>query len=315
MDIAIIGAGMAGLACGAALTASGHNVQLFDKGRGPGGRMSTRRMSAGGAEPVAEYAFDHGAQYFTARDPRFAAQVAMWQSEGVVARWPAAGSDAWVGTPGMNAPVKAMAEKADVAFATRIAGIRREGKAAWLLREDGGTQGPFDAVIVATPAEQAAPLLAAHVPAMADAASAVVSLPCWTLMAAFGERLEADDCLSDKGPIGWAARNSSKPGRGDGECWVVQGSPQWSADNLECEAAEAEAMLLAALGEAVGALPPIITASAHRWRYSSVPVNAAGALWDKASMIGACGDWLLGPRVELAYLSGLTLAEKVCAHG
>ncbi|MEL6486923.1 MAG: FAD-dependent oxidoreductase, partial [Pseudomonadota bacterium] len=36
-DIAIIGAGMAGLACASALTAAGHKVQVFDKGRGPGG--------------------------------------------------------------------------------------------------------------------------------------------------------------------------------------------------------------------------------------------------------------------------------------
>lgn len=311
MDIGIIGAGMAGLACGAALTEGGHSVRLFDKGRGPGGRMSTRRMSVDGAE----YAFDHGAQYITAQDPRFRAQLALWESEGVIARWPAAGDDAFVGTPGMNAPVKAMAEKANVAFMTRIASIRREGKAAWLLREDGEVEGPFDAVIVAVPAEQAAPLLTAHVPAMAEAASAVISLPCWTLMAAFAARIDASDCLRNAGPIGWAARNSAKPGRGDGECWVVQGSPQWSAENLECEPAEAQAMLLAALGDALGALPAVISASAHRWRYSSVPVSDAGALWDDASMIGACGDWLLGPRVEQAYLSGIMLAERIGAHG
>ncbi len=311
MDIAIIGAGMAGLTCGAALRSAGHEVRLFDKGRGPGGRMSTRRMSSGGAD----YAFDHGAQYFTATDARFRVQLAIWEKEGVVARWPAAGEDAWVGTPGMNAPIKALAGQADARFGVRIQSIRREGKAFWLLREDGGMEGAFDAVLLAVPAEQAAPLLVRHSPAMAKAASDVESLPCWTLMAAFAARLAAPDCLRDSGAIGWAARNSAKPGRGEGECWVVQGSPAWSAEHLECAPEEVQAMLFAALADAAGVLPALITASAHRWRYASVPVSERAALWDAEAGVGACGDWLLGPRVEAAYLSGLALAEKVGARG
>ncbi len=311
MDIAIIGAGMAGLACGAALKAGGHDVRLFDKGRGPGGRMSTRRVNVGDAQ----YRFDHGAQYFTAKDPRFAAQVAVWESEGVVARWPAAGDAAWVGTPGMNAPIKAMAEAADVEFGARIQSIRREGKASWLLRDDGETQGPFDAVLVAVPAEQAAPLLAQLAPAMADAAAAVVSLPNWTVMAAFESRVDAADCLRDAGAIGWAARNSSKPEREDAECWVIQASPEWSREHLELEREEVQDLLLSALAEALGPLPATVSVSAHRWRYANVPVSDVGAMWDKDQGIGACGDWLLGPRVELAYLSGLALAQKVARVG
>ena len=44
MTTAIIGAGIAGLACAQKLKQAGRSVKLFDKGRGPGGRMSTRRM-------------------------------------------------------------------------------------------------------------------------------------------------------------------------------------------------------------------------------------------------------------------------------
>ena len=77
--VAIVGAGVAGLAAARALLEAGHAPVVLDKGRGPGGRISTRR-----AEP---FAFDHGAQYFTARDPRFVEQVAAWEAGGVVARW------------------------------------------------------------------------------------------------------------------------------------------------------------------------------------------------------------------------------------
>ena len=57
--IAIIGTGIAGLSAAQALIAAGQNVELFDKSRGSGGRMASKRTDAGSV--------DLGAQYFTAR--------------------------------------------------------------------------------------------------------------------------------------------------------------------------------------------------------------------------------------------------------
>ncbi len=79
MRIGIVGAGLAGLACAETLTGRGHHVLLVDKGREPGGRMSCRRIQTSAGEA----AFDHGAQYFTARDDAFRRQVESWISEGV----------------------------------------------------------------------------------------------------------------------------------------------------------------------------------------------------------------------------------------
>ena len=121
MLIAIVGAGIAGLSCADALTNMGHDVILLDKGRGPGGRMSTRRMDT----PLGQVAFDHGAQYFTARDPGFCAQVDVWAEHGIVARWPQAAVDAWVGVPGMNAVIKAMAAWHDVRWNVHVDRIER----------------------------------------------------------------------------------------------------------------------------------------------------------------------------------------------
>lgn len=88
--IGIVGAGMAGLSCAQELRRKGHDTVSFDKGRGPGGRMSTRRIDT----PPAQTAFDYGVQYFTVRDPAFVTQVATWVMDGHVARWATAGTDA-----------------------------------------------------------------------------------------------------------------------------------------------------------------------------------------------------------------------------
>ena len=307
MDIAIIGAGMAGLTCGKRLSGNGHSVRLFDKGRGPGGRMSARRALVDGET----LSFDHGAQYFTARDERFVRQIDDWAADGIVARWPVAGNDAWVGTPAMNAPVKAMAAEADVTFGVRISSIRKVGT-GWKLLGEGAPAEIFDAVICAVPAEQVAPMLCSQAPEIASLAEATVSDPCWTLMLAFDERPDCPDTIRNAGAIGWAARNASKPRRGDAECWVVQGSPEWSRDHLEDEAAAVETLLLDHFRyEVKGTLPPVRHASAHRWRYAMCGDAGEGAIWNAHTGIGACGDWLHGPRVENAFLSGWELAQRV----
>ncbi len=311
MEFAIIGAGMSGLTCAQRLTAAGHGVRLFDKGRGPGGRMSARRAEVDGET----LHFDHGAQFFTAHDQRFLRQVEEWEADGVVARWPEAGSDAWVGTPAMNAPIKAMAAKADVQFGVRIEGIRAVGT-GWRLVGPDAPRDLFDAVISAVPAEQVAPLLATDAPDIAALAQATVSDPCWTLMVAFDAQPNLPDTLRTEGAIGWMARNASKPGRGPAECWVVQGSPAWSREYLECDKGEVAERLLGALGrKAGGELPRVRHVDAHRWRYALCGEAGEGALWDADTRIGACGDWLRGPRVENAFLSGLELAQKVLDHG
>jgi len=115
--IAIIGAGLAGAAAGRSLQEAGHQVTLFDKGRGPGGRMSTRRMETA----LGTVRLDHGAQFFTVRGEGLTKAVVGWTAAGACAPWqgklikidadgtsePLGGDDRYVGVGGMNQVVKA----------------------------------------------------------------------------------------------------------------------------------------------------------------------------------------------------------------
>lgn len=310
MKIAIIGAGMAGLSCAEALAAAGHAVRVLDKGRGPGGRMSTRRVET----PEGEVSFDHGAQFFTVRDPAFAARAAAWTAAGVAAPWPAAGPEALVGVPGMNAPIRAMAAGLDVAWSARVDDIARQ-ETAWRLSGEGFEPLLADAVVVATPGEQAAVLLAKVAPEFAARADAVVSEPCWSVMVALSAPLSAPaDVLRDSGPLSWAARNCAKPGRTGPEAWVLQASPDWSRAHLEDAAEDVAGALLFALEAAIaGPLPPPLSLQAHRWRYARTMAKGAPPLWSPQGRVGACGDWLGGARIEAAWRSGHDLAAAILA--
>ncbi|MDP3676030.1 MAG: FAD-dependent oxidoreductase [Novosphingobium sp.] len=307
MKFAIIGAGMAGLACADAISAAGHSVTLYDKGRGPGGRLSTRRLHT----ILGEVMIDHGAQYFTVRDPAFKRLVDTWANVGIVAPWLPASADAWVGVPGMSAIVKQLASGHKVTWDHRVTGMVRKGTGWWLMSEN-AEDGPFDAVLLAIPAEQAAVILSLHDLSMARVALMARSQPCWAGMFVFDRPLDGmPSVIRDRGDLAWAARNNAKPGRPAPEAWTVQASPAWSSARLEYASGEIAELLLAILTEATGtAVPRPVMALAHRWRHALSAGTGDGALWNPDLRIGVCGDWLLGPRVECAWQSGQMLAQR-----
>ena len=299
---------MAGLSCAETLLHAGIQVSVFDKGRGPGGRMASRRMET----PLGTTVFDFGAQYFTVRDTAFAEQVRHWEANGIVKPWPLARHDAYVGVPAMNEVLRDLAHGHNVAFSALVKGVTRHGR-QWRLVCDGHEQELYDGVVLALPAEQTAPILTLHDFELAKAALFARSQPCWTGMFVFDETLQhADGILRDTGDVAWASRNNAKPGRSGPESWVVQATPQWSANHLELAPETVGPLLLDALATAIGSPIPVpIAQSIHRWRYALSAGTGLGSLWNASMQIGACGDWLIGPRIESAWLSGRQLAERM----
>jgi renalase len=299
---------MAGLACAEGLARQGHAVVLLDKGRGPGGRMSTRRIQTAHGEAQ----FDHGAQYFTVHDQGFREQTEAWIAEGVVASWPAAGTGAYVGVPAMNSPVRRLAQSHTVHWSTLVTKVENVGT-GWRLSVESGEGLDVDMAIIAAPAEQAAALLATAAPEFASRAAAATSQPCWTVMLAFSAPVAAvADCWTSDDVIGWAARNSAKPGRSGPESWVVQATPDWSRLYIEAAQDVVATALTAALSNMLGvALPDRIVTASHRWRFARSAADGSGTLLDCGRGLGVCGDWLIGPRVEAAWISGASLARQI----
>ena len=115
--------------------------------------------------------------------------------------------------------------------------------------------------------------------------------------------------------LAWAARNASKPGRGDEETWVLHSQPSWSAAHLDLPMNQiAEAMrdeFEAALGRK---LPALAALNAHRWLYARPAKGLEGTpLWDPEVGIGLCGDWTQGDRLEDAFVSAERLADAMLA--
>jgi renalase len=342
--IAVIGAGVAGLACARTLVQAGHRVTLLEKGTTVGGRMASRETQFG--------SFDHGSQYFTVRDTRFEQVLA--QSPGLRKPWSATAvrvldphgrvveaslppvEPHWVAVPTMDALTRHWAQpliaNGSVELQTRVTRIERDALDAgrWQLQTSGPQDSVhvfpgFDAVLLAMPSGLAAGLLAqsAVAEAMAQRIAQVTLAPCWSLMIAFAQAVQPK--LAHLGPqwnaamsthhrIAWLARESSKPGRGGVERWTVQASPAWSQEHLLDDEPRVQAKLLKAFGEVTGIYAEPSYAQVHRWRWAKTEAPLGRShLWDSDAAIGVCGDWCLGHRIEDAFISGLELALEVHA--
>ncbi len=318
-DVAVVGAGLAGLICARMLTEAGLSVQVFDKSKGTGGRMATRRGE--------EMSFDHGAQYFTVRHPAFARQLIEWEQQGLVAPWtspvvalhegkvtPSPSQIRYVGIPGMSGLCRGLSQTLALNPGHRLIQLERtDGR--WWLHFDVGSHVLADAVVMAIPAPLALPLLHRRTPLAAQLARVAMD-PCWALMLLPQRKLGLDfgGAFVDDPRINWIACNSSKPGRHGLEAWVIHATPEWSRTHLDAAPDAVAQLLHAAFETAIGRRVTPLLLKPHRWRHAKTSV-ALGVdyLLDHEARLGICGDWCRGSRVEDAFLSGRQVAAQLLA--
>jgi renalase len=327
MRIAVVGAGVAGLSAARALTIAGHDVVVFERGPRPGGRVATRFIHSVELPRMGtiDLAFDHGAQYFTVRDPRFAAVVGDWLNERHVKKWSGRivafggggweevedGTDRYVGVPSMSALGAPLSQGLTVNCGVRVSALEyaKASSMAWRVKaQDNEVVGEFDRVVLAVPPRQARTMLP-ETSTVAARVDSVIMKPCWAVLAAFEEQVTSrfDAAFVSDSPLGWIARNGSKPKRERTEAWVLQATREWSAAHTDDRPDAVGPFLLGAFADLIRAgLPRPFFLAAHRWREAGAdPPLSVGALHDRELGLTICGDWCAGSRIEDAFLSGL----------
>ena len=309
LQTVVIGAGIAGLLAARSLHDAGARVTVLEKSRGFGGRLATKR--------VGDAVFDQGAQYFTVRDPRFAAWVERWEREGVVSRWPAAdGTMRYVGRPSMTAVAKSLAEGLDVKRQHKVTALGCCGDHWCVDIEDHGCL-RAERILLTAPVPQSVALLKAGdfvlPPELATRLAELTYDPCLALLVTLAgrSRLPAEGVrLREGATIRWAADNQAKGVSPNVAAVTLHLSPEFSAAHYGRTDAEVLELVRAEAEALIGA--PIASATLHRWKFSHARATFAEPfVWWPEESLGFAGDAFGGAKVEGAAISGLALAERV----
>lgn len=322
INVAIIGAGMAGLTVGNLLKDYA-NVTLFEKSRGLGGRMATRR-----AEP---YYFDHGAQFLMAKTNEFASFIQPMIDANVIKPWfgrfvefeqrkiirqrqwcddPAH----YVGVPGMSAIGQYLAQGLDVRISVCVHSLQRS-QSKWLLMDDQGqVLGEYDWVIAAVPAKQAMAVLPCSV-AFYEKLRTVKMTSCFSLMLGFQEALplEFDAALVRGADISWMAVNHTKPNRANEFSLLIQSTNKWADEHIDADRGVVMSHLCHEASNIVGQdLSTANHQAIHAWRFANIAKQVGNTHdIDAKQSIAICGDWFIQGRIEAAFISAREMVDHL----
>jgi predicted NAD/FAD-dependent oxidoreductase len=325
LDVAILGAGLAGVSAARILKDAGRSVCLFDKSRGVGGRAATRRMDG---QPV-----DHGAQFFTVRTEAFQKHVETWQADGVCREWKPSPWQWKAGTlspgsdlhprfccpEGMTSLAKQDSREIETLRETTIVNARWEDGFWTLISKD---ERKFSArwVISTAPAPQTLAIFGDWI-SKEDPFRTVVYDPCITAIFRMKDHEEPWNAIqSDHPVIAWIANDSSRRGVGKegsdsqtkSAVLVVHASADFSRTHLEEDPKSVVPALQQALVEMLGAgYEGLEVLHAHRWRYARVSNPLPGSCLPLAENLLFAGDAFLSANLEAAWLSGQAAALRI----
>ncbi|MCW7536645.1 NAD(P)-binding protein [Aquabacterium sp. A7-Y] len=325
--VAVVGAGLAGLACAGALRDAGREVLVFDRQTEPGGRCALIATPAG--------PFDATGAGLRPAGKAFAAQLQAWAEAGWLQPDPQQPGH-WFARGSLQALAEQLAQGLTLVSRVEVRALQRRDE-TWHLETEGPlpvdlaarVQQGFDAVLLALPASAALPLLGDD-SELAERLGGTGAESVWALMAAWpqtlplrADRLDADRLAAAGAVLSAAWREDSLPGRpqvsGIGSRWVLHATPAWSAERLAARPFDVAKGMLEALQAAVGlqlARPAFALTQCRPDTHVAAPLKERCG-WNARLRLGACGDaWHAlkgseGP--ERAWLSGRALAQKVLA--
>ncbi|MEC4811665.1 MAG: FAD-dependent oxidoreductase, partial [Scytonema sp. PMC 1069.18] len=333
-DVAIIGAGIAGLMCAQQLSQAGYSVLVLEKSRGLGGRVATRRLHGSCA--------DHGVCYLKPKGEFFKCFVDFLCQRHLLEIWtdtvyefkpgfglivPNLPVPRYIAPNGMNAIAKFLGQGLEILLNQRVTSINRTPENKWrLILESSNEEITAAAVVVAIPAPQALMLLEplgetvlhdtflnrlrfvefdSCLSVMAGYPMASQLLPTWKAITF----IEDDD-------LAWIGLDSSKRPNPQQPIFVVQSSNAFAQNYDQTQDLQSAGEIMLQRAAETLVLPWFKTPDwiqVHRWRYAfpSRPWHETYLLAGDSLPLVCCGDWCGGNLVEGAMLSGLAAAEQI----
>lgn len=342
VDVAVIGAGLAGLICAQRLQQAGYDVTVIEKSRGLGGRLATRRLNHADANPACA---DHGVRYLQAQGLLTQHLIQTLLQQDILQPWAETSyrvqsgnvypdpqsRPCYAAASGITAVAKFLAAELEIIRGQRVQALTPTAQQWQLTLEATGTEPhpPLNArsVVVAIPAPQALlllePLLCQNLPdSLVQAIRSVEFDPCFSAIATYApERQKELEALPwqavsfvDSPELAWLSIESTKRAGAQLPILVAQSTATFARQHLEVESLQPVGIRLL---EAAQTLLPWLNnpndLQVHRWRYALVhqPLPELYLSTNQPLPLVCSGDWCGGKQIENALESGLAAACQI----
>ena len=320
--VAVIGAGLTGTTIASKLNEK-FDVKVFEKSRGVGGRMSTRRETP--------FIFDHGAQFFKVKTTVFKNFLSELFSQKIIQPWNfrLAYFDGqnlskirfiqdedrfYVGVPNMDAIIKHLSKNCNVILNTKIERIIKENDKWNLYDQNKKSYDSYDWVVLSLPAQQSLELITKKI-SFYPLIKKIKMKGCFSLMIGMSEslNLDYDAALIENEDIAWFAINNSKPGRMKKTCLIINSSYEYASKNMNTSKEKVLKHLLCKSSKFLNYdLSKSNIIKIHQWKYVEAECSPIENFFiDHKEKIAVCGDWFINSRVEGAFISANELSKEI----
>ncbi|BAU66056.1 FAD dependent oxidoreductase [Stanieria sp. NIES-3757] len=326
-DIAIIGAGLAGLTCAQHLQQQRYQVIVLDKSRGVGGRVATRRIN--------KTCVDHGVPFLEIQGKQTEELIQQLTQAKILQLWdgkiyqldsqnnlqPIPPIKRYIVPEGINTIAKYLARDLEIKKQFQVTAIKPIEN-IWQILTESNEQIKAKAIVMAIPAPQALPILESQVSTkLINQLRQGQFYPCITVMAGYDSQYLSDlpswqgVRINNQTDLIWIALDSSKRDTATQPVFVLHSTAEFAQKYLDATDLQTAGKQL--LQQAASLLLPWLDSpqwlQVHRWRYS-IPSHSLFLPCLSTTQplpLVCCGDWCIGNGVEDALISGLASAAKI----
>jgi predicted NAD/FAD-dependent oxidoreductase len=319
-DYCVIGSGISGATI-ANLLNKKFQVNLYDKGRGPGGRASFKRIKG-------QIGFDHGTQYFSPKTIEFKKFVNRLIKIKILKKW--SGNHIFlnskkkenkkhikiIGKKGNNDICKFLLKKVKCFYQSEVKKIYYKNKLWFLLFTDGKIR-TYKAVILTCPFPQLKKLSEKFINNTFIKRKLKMDANITVMIAIKKNKKSPSSFLFDDPVLGWAGNeNTKKRFKSKYDLWTLQSTFKWANKNIDKNKKNLKKNSKILIDKFFKLTKikktKVIYSINHGWKYSSnsKPLKIR-SYWDPQKKIGVCADWFIGPRLESGWISAHDLFKKI----
>ena len=316
----VIGSGISGATI-ANLLNKKHNVDLYDKARGLGGRSSFKRLDK-------LRGFDHGTQYFSPKTPEFKRFTKKLIEKKILKIW--GGNHKFlsdkkkenkkhvkvIGRKGNNDISKYLLKNVRCYFQSELKKINFQSRKWNLIFNDGEIRN-YENLILTCPFPQLKKLSKKYIKNSFIKEKIKMDANITILIEIKKTNLGYSSFLFNDRILGWAGyENSKKRFKSKSDLWTLQSTFNWANkkinQNKVLKKTNAK-ILIDKFFKLTGIKrTKVLFSLNHGWKYSSnsKPLKLK-SYWNSRLNLGVCADWFNGPRLESGWISANDLYKKI----